>query len=84
MVLQGKIKLIGVYADQNYIADSTFMNESGEFEFRRKSPFKPGYFYVILPDYSSFHIMINDEQFLPWSPIKGIHQHHEDIRIHRQ
>ncbi|MBK7798066.1 MAG: thioredoxin-like domain-containing protein [Saprospiraceae bacterium] len=67
----GKIKLIGVYADQNYIADSTFMNESGEFEFRRKSPFKPGYFYVILPDYSSFHIMINDEQFFTMESNKG-------------
>lgn len=43
----GKIKMIGVYADQNYIADSTMMNDLGEFEFKRKSPFKPGYFYII-------------------------------------
>ena len=67
----GKIKMIGVYADQNYIADSTMMNETGEFEFKRKSPFKPGYFYIILPDYSSFHMMINDEQFFTMEANKG-------------
>lgn len=58
----GKVKLIGVFADQNYIADSTMMNELGQFEFKRKSPLKPGYFYIILPDYTNFHMMVDREQ----------------------
>ncbi|MBK7809875.1 MAG: redoxin domain-containing protein [Saprospiraceae bacterium] len=58
----GKVKLIGVFADQNYIADSTMIDADGKFEFKRKSPMKPGYFYVILPDYTNFHVMIDKEQ----------------------
>ncbi|HEX5625553.1 MAG TPA: DUF4369 domain-containing protein, partial [Saprospiraceae bacterium] len=59
----GKVKLIGVYADNNYFADSAFVDEQGRFEFKRKSPLKPGYFYIILPDYSNFHMMVDHEQF---------------------
>ncbi|NOT36334.1 MAG: AhpC/TSA family protein [Saprospiraceae bacterium] len=61
----GKVKLIGSFADQNYLADSTVADKSGYFEFKRKSPLKPGYFFVILPDYSNIHFMIDhNDQFM--------------------
>lgn len=64
-MISGKVKLIGAYADQNYLADSAIANDKGFFEFKRKSPLKPGYFYVILPDYSNIHFMIDkDDQFM--------------------
>ncbi len=59
----GKIKLIGAFADQNYLADSTFSDANGFFEFKRKSPLKSGYFYAILPDYSNIQFMVDKEQF---------------------
>ncbi|MBK7233593.1 MAG: DUF4369 domain-containing protein [Saprospiraceae bacterium] len=60
----GKVKLIGVFADQNYIADSTMIDADGKFEFKRKSPMKQGYFYVILPDYTNFHLILDKEQHI--------------------
>lgn len=61
----GKVKLIGSFADQNYLADSTIADNSGYFEFKRKSPLKPGYFYVILPDYTNIHFMVDvADQFM--------------------
>ncbi len=58
----GKIKLIGAFADQNYLADSTLSDDKGFFEFKRKSPLKPGYFFVILPDYTNIHFLADKEQ----------------------
>ncbi len=55
----GKVKLIGSFADQNYLADSAIVDNRGFFEFKRKSPYKPGYFFVILPDYSNIHFMVD-------------------------
>lgn len=59
---EGKIKIIGVYADQNYFLDSAFLDKEGKFEIRKKEIIKPGYFYVILPDYTNFHLIIDKEQ----------------------
>ncbi len=59
---EGKVKFIAVFADQNYIADSTMIEASGNFVLRRKSPLPSGYYYAILPDYSNFHFMVDEEQ----------------------
>ena len=58
----GKIKLISVFGDQNFIADSTLMDAKGNFEFKKRSPFKSGYYYIILPDYTSIHMILDDDQ----------------------
>lgn len=58
----GKVKLIGAFADQNYLADSTLVDEHGFIQFKRKSPLKPGYFYLILPDYSNLHFLADEDQ----------------------
>ncbi|MBK9719058.1 MAG: redoxin domain-containing protein [Saprospiraceae bacterium] len=60
---EGKVKIIGVFADQNYIADSTLITgNEGRFEIKRLHPLKPGYFYVILPDFTNFHMIIDKDQ----------------------
>lgn len=58
----GKVTLIGAFADQNYLADSTIANDKGYFEFKRKKPLKPGYFYIILPDYTNIHMIVDKDQ----------------------
>ncbi|MBK8953986.1 MAG: redoxin domain-containing protein [Saprospiraceae bacterium] len=62
-IQEGKVKFIAVFADQNYIIDSTLADASGKFELRSKTKIPSGYFYAILPDYSNFHFMIGDEVF---------------------
>lgn len=59
----GKVKFIAVFADQNYILDSAMVDENGNFELRRSSPVPSGYFYAILPDYSNFHFMVDEQKF---------------------
>lgn len=58
----GTVKLISVFGDQNLFVDSTFSNEQGEFEWIRKKPYHPGYYYLILPDYTNFHMILDSDQ----------------------
>ncbi len=58
----GTVKLISVFGDQNLFVDSTFSNEQGEFEWIRKKPYHPGYYYLILPDYTNFHMILDADQ----------------------
>ena len=58
----GVAKLIGIYGDQNFMEDSAYIDSTGRIEFRRKSPFKPGYFYVIFPDKSNLHMILDEDQ----------------------
>ncbi len=67
---EGKVKFIAVFADQNYVADSTIADASGSFVLRRKSPLPSGYYYAILPDYSNFHFMVDGEQHFQMSSKK--------------
>lgn len=58
----GVAKLISIYGDHNFLADSAIIDPTGKFEFKRKSPFKPGYFYVILPDNGNLHLILDQDQ----------------------
>lgn len=58
----GTVKLISVFGDQNLFVDSTFSNAQGEFEWIRKKPYHPGYYYLILPDYTNFHMILDTDQ----------------------
>ncbi len=67
----GMARLIGVYADQNYLADSTLVSPEGNFVFKKKSPYKSGLFFVILPDYSNFQMILDKEQRFSLQTEKG-------------
>lgn len=61
----GKIKLVGVFGDQNFLADSAIVDASGHFIIRRKNQLPAGYYYFLLPNGKNF-AMMNDqnEQFI--------------------
>ena len=58
----GVAKLIGVYAERNFIEDSAKLDSTGRFELRRKSQLKPGYYYLIFPDNGNLHLILDQEQ----------------------
>ncbi|MDQ3141433.1 MAG: redoxin domain-containing protein [Bacteroidota bacterium] len=68
---KGTVKLIGVYADQNYMPDTAVINVNGNFEIKRASPLKSGFFYVILPDYTNFQLLLDKEQHMTMKAVKG-------------
>lgn len=60
---EGPVKLIGVYGDQNYIADSAVVDATGHFTLKRKSPLKPGFYTFLLPAMKNFSILVDrDDQ----------------------
>jgi peroxiredoxin len=61
----GKLKLVGVYGDQNFLADSAVVDANGHFTIRRKSPLKAGYYYFLATSGKNFSVLIDDsEQFI--------------------
>lgn len=68
---EGKVKFIAVFADQNYILDSTMADANGKFELKSKSAIPGGYFYAILPDYSNFHFIIDERPFFSMTAEKS-------------
>lgn len=60
----GPVKVVGIYGDQNYLADSTIADASGHFTLRRKSPLKAGLYTFLLPGMKNFSILldVNDQR----------------------
>ncbi len=58
----GVAKLIGFFGERNYMEDSARVDSLGRFEFKRKSPYKSGYFYVIFPDNGNLHMILDQDQ----------------------
>lgn len=59
---EGTVFLIGVYNEQNFKIDSTYMSNSGEAVFVKDSLYKPGYVYVLLPGGASFPLLLDKDQ----------------------
>jgi peroxiredoxin len=63
-VTAGKIKLIAVLGDQNFIIDSSVVDAVGHFTVRRKKILPAGYYYFLLPNGKNFSILLDKtEQF---------------------
>ena len=59
----GKTRLIGVYGDRNYIADSAMVDATGRFELRRKNMLPAGFYTFLLPGGNkNFSILIDQDQ----------------------
>jgi peroxiredoxin len=58
----GVAYLIGVFADQNFRADSAIINNKGEFVFEEDKPYAPGLYYIYLPNKSSIQIIVDKDQ----------------------
>ena len=60
----GKVRLVGTFGDQNYLADSSVADASGHFTLRRKSPLRPGFYYFLLPGQKNFSILVDQDQHM--------------------
>ena len=58
----GQARLIGVFADQNYMLASADIDASGSVVFKQAEPFKPGLAFVVLPDNTNFQMLIDADQ----------------------
>lgn len=55
--------LIGTFTDQHYKADSAQVNAQGVLQFKRTEPYKPGFYYLMLPDNSTpIQMLIDADQ----------------------
>lgn len=61
----GKVRLVGTYGDQNYLADSAVADAGGHFVLRRQKTLPPGFYYFLLPGQSNFSILVDkQDQFM--------------------
>lgn len=55
-------KLIGVYEDNNYLADSAMVSPTGQIVFKRQEPYFPGLLYLLLPGDINLQILVDIDQ----------------------
>lgn len=60
----GKVRLVGTYGDQNYLADSAVADAKGHFLLRREKPLLPGFYYFLLPGQKNFSILVDQDQHM--------------------
>lgn len=58
----GLIRLVGIFTDQQYVVDTTSVNQSGQAVFKKDEPYRQGYYYVLLPNNANFQILITEDQ----------------------
>lgn len=58
----GTGKLVGVYADQNFLADTTLIDANGTMVFKKDKRYDEGLYYVLLPDKTSFQVLLTKDQ----------------------
>lgn len=68
----GKAYLIGVYADQNFRADSAAVDATGQMVFSRSEPYKPGLYYVLFADNTNIQLLIDKDQRFSLRSKKGL------------
>ena len=56
------IKLIGMYVDKKYIADSAKIHDNGKFEFTNDKLFLKGFYYVVLPGNKVIKLLLDNDQ----------------------
>lgn len=77
----GTAKLVGVFGDQNYIADTAVIENGGHFVLRRQKPLPAGYYTFLLPGNRFFSFLVDKDQrftmrakadaIIPTTVIKG-------------
>ncbi len=58
----GTTKLVGMWGDQNYLADSAVVDATGHFVLRRKKPLPSGFYTFLLPGMKQMSILIDKDQ----------------------
>lgn len=58
----GNVRLIGIYADRQYLADSAKIDASGTIHIKRAEPFKSGLLYVALDKGGAIQLLMDKDQ----------------------
>lgn len=58
----GTAYLIGHYAEQRYRADSAMVDATGQMQFKRAEPYKPGFYFIYLSDNSALQMLVDADQ----------------------
>ncbi len=58
----GTARLIGVFAEQRYLADSTSIDATGKLVFKRDEPYDPGFYFALFPDNTNLQLLIDKDQ----------------------
>ncbi len=58
----GTTKLVGMWGDQNFLADSAIVDASGHFVLRRKKPLPSGFYTFLLPGMKQVSILVDKDQ----------------------
>lgn len=58
----GTAKLVGMWGDQNFIADSAVVDASGHFVLRRQKALAPGFYTFLLPGMKNLSILVDKDQ----------------------
>ena len=56
------IRLIGMYVDKKYIADSALIHDNGMFEFTGDKLFPKGFYYIVLPNNTVIKLLLDNDQ----------------------
>ncbi len=67
----GQAYLIGVFAGQQFRADSAQVDAEGRMLFQRKEPYAAGLYYVWLPDRAALQILVDEDQTFTLKTRKG-------------
>jgi peroxiredoxin len=60
--VNGKVKLLGFYGDQNWVFDSTMADAQGNLRFKRDSAIYEGMYFLAFPDQKYAQVLIGHEQ----------------------
>ncbi|MCC6280670.1 MAG: redoxin domain-containing protein [Saprospiraceae bacterium] len=58
----GIARVVGTYGDQNYLADSTMVDDKGHLVLKRKNLLPAGYYFFLLPGQRNFPFLIDKDQ----------------------
>lgn len=61
-VSAGTAKLVGMWGDQNYVADSAIVDASGHLILRRKKPLPSGFYTFLLPGNKQLSFLVDQDQ----------------------
>jgi len=61
-ISSGEVRLLGIFADQQFLADKVEANAQGQFRFAKEESYEQGAYWVVLPNDQHFQMLITEDQ----------------------
>ena len=58
----GTAKVVGIYGDRNYLADSAIVDDKGHFELKREEALPEGFYTILLPGMKNISFLMDKDQ----------------------